>query len=221
MNQQVNLYQPIPRQREKVFSALTLAQALGVIVVALLALYGWAAWRTAGLDHRVEQLRARREHADRTLKRLEAAIAARRPSAALNQALKTAKTDRDARRALLAALASPRHASTQGFAEVLTDLARAPVPQLWLTDITLDDGGSHIRLTGATTRSARVPQLVETLADESAFAGVEFRQLKISRADPSAESPHGRAHLNFVLSTAAPEESSNHESASHPNRRAH
>lgn len=199
LHQQINLYQPIFRKPRRVFSVRAMAETAGVVVIALILLYGWALWQTHHLNVRLTALRAEQAHDSQLLDRLGKKLAARQPSAALAQALATAKVDRDAKRALLKTLTAPNHVNTTGFAPALTGLARTPIAGLWLTGITLADGGHQVRLAGATTRSAQVPNLVRKLADAPAFAGVEFKQLKIER-DTSRSGP---ARLDFLLSTTA------------------
>ncbi|HET6656083.1 MAG TPA: PilN domain-containing protein [Gammaproteobacteria bacterium] len=198
MIQQINLYQPILREPQKVFSARTMGQALAIIAAALVLLYAWGSWQTHELKARVATLQAQQRHDNAVLEKLEATLAARQPSAALSQALAAAEHERDARQALLEALSAPHRANTAGFAPVLEGLARTRVPGLWLTGIAVANGGADIRLAGRTTRSARVPELVHQLADASAFSGVEFKRLEIRRDDDQA---HGRAQLDFLLST--------------------
>ncbi|HET7306371.1 MAG TPA: PilN domain-containing protein [Gammaproteobacteria bacterium] len=199
LNQQINLYQPIFRKPRKVFSVRTMVQAAGIVLLALILLYGWAVWQTHQLHNRLVAMQGQQAHDSEVLSRLEATLAKRRPSAALTQALAAAESERDAREALLKALTAPHRANTTGFAPALEGLARTPVDGLWLTGITLADGGDQIQLTGATTRSTQVPKLVRDLADAPAFAGVEFKRLQIER-DTSKSGP-GR--LDFVLSTTA------------------
>lgn len=199
MIQQINLYQPIFRKQRKVFSAIAMSQAIGVVIIALALLYGWGVWQTHHLQSRVLALQAQQSRASATLEQLEAAIVARQPSAALTQALAAAKQDRAARQALLDTLSTRSQANGAGFAGLLAGLAHTHVPGLWLTGIQLGNGGDEISLSGATTRSSLVPELVRKLADAPAFAGVEFKRLQIRRDDTA----HGRAHLGFLLSTTA------------------
>lgn len=199
LNQQVNLYQPIFRKARKVFSVQTMAQAVGIVLLALILLYGWALWQTHQLRSQLVAMQAQQAHASEVLDRLETTLAKRRPSAALTQALTEAEAERDVRQALLKVLTAPHRANTSGFAPALEGLARTPIAGLWLTGITLADGGDQIQLTGATTRSTQVPKLVTKLADAPAFAGVEFKRLQIER-DTSKSGP---ARLDFLLSTTA------------------
>ncbi|HET6655452.1 MAG TPA: PilN domain-containing protein [Gammaproteobacteria bacterium] len=200
MIQQINLYQPILRKPQKVFSARTMSQALAIIAGALILLYSWGIWQTHQLNGRIAMLQAQQRHENEVLEKLEATLAARQPSAALSQALAAAEHERDAKQALLKALSAPHRVNTAGFASVLEGLARTSVPGLWLTRIALANGGDDISLVGATTRSAQVPELVHKLAAAPAFSGVEFKQLEIRRDDDQA---HGRAQLDFLLSTTA------------------
>src|SRR4051812_33188494 len=42
MSQQINLYSPLFRKQKKLFTALAMVQALGIVVIALVGLYGYA-----------------------------------------------------------------------------------------------------------------------------------------------------------------------------------
>lgn len=197
MIQEINLYQPILRQSPKVFSARTMTQIVGVVIVALLALYAWGLWQTHALQAHITQLQQQQSRDNATLTRLEVAITEHQPSTALTQALVEARRDVKRKQTLLKALSRTGGTGTNGFAPLLAGLAHTRIRGLWFTDIDISSAGSDLRLAGATTRSVAVPQLINKLAHVPAFSTVTFKQMKISRS-------HG-AKMTFLLSTAAPE----------------
>ena len=50
MSQQINLFNPLFLRKEKYFSARTMAQSLALIVLGLVALWGYALVQTRGLQ---------------------------------------------------------------------------------------------------------------------------------------------------------------------------
>lgn len=217
MNQQINLYQPLFRKQQKVFSALTMAQIVAIVALGLALIDAYGVWQGRQLDAQLAALHAQQQHDSQTLERLETTLAGRQPSAALTAAVDAAERERAAKRNLLDALAAPHKTNTTGFAPALAALAHTPVAGLWFTEIGLDDGGSDLKLVGATTRSTRVPELVRKLAHAPAFAGVEFKRLEIRRAGDA----HGPDHLNFLLSTTAQAPDHPHAATTATSRGAH
>ena len=69
--QQINLYQPIFRRQRQIFSALTMAQAVGVFVTALLTIYGYGLWQVRGLEAEALQLEGREKAYSAQLARLD------------------------------------------------------------------------------------------------------------------------------------------------------
>ena len=63
MSQQVNLYQPILRSQPKVFSALTILQFGGLLLLGLSLIYGYARWQDAKLSRDVTSLQAQQDAA--------------------------------------------------------------------------------------------------------------------------------------------------------------
>ena len=59
--QQVNLYQPILRKQEKVFSAKTLLQGNLIVLLGLLLLFGYTALQTGKMSEQVEQVQRQRD----------------------------------------------------------------------------------------------------------------------------------------------------------------
>ena len=79
MYQQINLYQPIFRKQRQIFSAVTMAQALGIVAVALLAdLRLRPRQRPVGSKPSVVQLEGREKAMTTQLMRIDPALGANR-----------------------------------------------------------------------------------------------------------------------------------------------
>ena len=73
MHQQINLFQPVFRKQQKVFSARTLAQIAAAVLVLLLAILGHVRWSLASMGRSAEALQQQHEHVRKQIDALEAA----------------------------------------------------------------------------------------------------------------------------------------------------
>lgn len=195
MEQQVNLYQPILGAEKRLFSAYTIGIGLAVLVVCLIGLVGFGAWRTHRIEHSLAELE-RQEAA--TLAMAARASAAGRPAQSL--------TDLDAEARNLSAEIAAREraldivhrgagAPATGFAARLEALAHRQLDGVWLSSIVLGSGEGHLAMQGGTSDARLVPLYLAALAGERALAGVRFDRIALRRAD-AAEAP---ARMLFEL----------------------
>jgi len=134
MPQQINLHHPLLLAPRRYLQARTIAMALGLWVLALLALAGWARWRTADLH--TELALASRHHASQKTQ-LAQAQAARQAALGSPAALKeeSARLEvRLAERQHLLALLEGGDASRSPTL-LLRELAVELPPPVWLTEI--------------------------------------------------------------------------------------
>ena len=101
----------------------------------------------------------------------------------------------------LDAIGSLQNPKASVFSEFFGGLARHPVEGLWFSNVGLAAGGSEVLLKGVTTEPSLVPQLLQTLAAEKAFAGRTFRRVSLQRQDGDASGP-----VEFELRSAVAEE---------------
>ena len=181
MQQQINLFQPVFRREEKVFSARALVQ---VLVIALLLLVGG----TAVLQVQHAKLASTRGFLEGQQRSLENQLAQLE-----TQADPVALTALDERIAALEARLS--HGETElaqmrellierktGFATLLEALARHPQRGLWLTDIQQLNGA--LELKGRTFDAMLVPHYLDAL---SADAGLKRWSLSTVQVGRDAE----------------------------------
>jgi len=179
MEQQVNLYQPILGAEKRLFSGLATLVVLGLLAACMAALAGFGAWHTSRAEAAIARLELQQ---GQVLELAARAGSAMRPSATLPELEAEAHTLAMGLAARERALEAMRHgaaSATSGFAARLEALAHRQQDGLWLRAILLADGRMAMR--GGTTDPALVPAFVNNLAQEAAFAGVQFDRLTLRR----------------------------------------
>jgi hypothetical protein len=195
LEQQVNLYQPIMGAEKRLFSAAAIAVGLGVLIVCLVGLAAFGAWRTKRIERSVDQLE-QQQLAQVAL--AEHAGAALHPQQSLEQLQAQAKrlaAEIAGRERALDVVRRGSETPASGFAARLEALARRQLDGVWLRNVYVASGDSRLALQGSTTDPRLVPAYLAGLAEERALDGVSFDKLSMRRAKPE-ESP---AQLVFEL----------------------
>lgn len=196
MNQQINLYQPMFRKQQVVFSArTTLILALGFLV--LLAIW-WAL-----LDHRVNSLesqlqgqQAQEQSLSARLNQLNMQLAARQPDPILEDEVERLEQRADVLRASRALVRQRIPSEPVAVSARLSALARQHPAGLWLTGIDIADSGREISLRGRMLNSSLLPSFLERLGQEQVFNGQSFRQLQVEQPEDAGPG------LEFMISNA-------------------
>ncbi|MEX2500524.1 MAG: PilN domain-containing protein [Wenzhouxiangellaceae bacterium] len=199
MNQQINLYQPMFRRQQVVFSArTTLILAVGFLV--LLAAWWWLLDRQVdSLAIELERQQTLEQQLAERLTRLNREMGERQPDPALVdevEHLRQRARELEASRQLVLQRIPTRPVEVS---ERLAALGRKHPPGLWLTGIEIADNGREISLQGRVLNSPLLPEFLDGLGDEPVFSGQSFRHLRLEQpAD-------GNPGLAFVISTRDPE----------------
>lgn len=197
MKQQVNLYQPIFRRERKVFSAAAMLQITAVFVVALMVVYGYGLWRSQALEAQVERLEDKRDAATERVESLGERFPPPEPSPELEARQDRLAAEKERKQQAVRVLSEGRFGNTEGFAEELAALARNRLDGLWLTGVSLYEGGQEMTLQGTTQADYLVPRLLQELSDEAALTGTEFREVRLDRDEERSW------EVDFVLRTRA------------------
>ena len=196
MSQQVNLYQPILRSQPKVFSALTILQFGGLLLLGLSLIYGYARWQDAKLSRDVTSLQAQQDALLQRIEEFNTRYPVKQKNPDLERQQVSLIADRSGKARALEVLSDGVFGNTQGFSGYLEGLARQHVEGVWLTGVTISAGGEQLGLTGSTLDAQLVPRYLRQLSAESAFKGREFKTFQMQRG----EAP---PHIDFTLNTAA------------------
>jgi len=178
MYQQINLYQPIFRKQRQVFSATTLLQGLGVVTVALAAIYGYGFVQVANLEVEVVQLEGRERALTTQLARIDPSQSEHR-RVEVEDELRRLNATLLAQQRLIEVLREQPLGSADGFSGYLAALGRQRTPELWLTEFAISGGTGAIELAGRSTRPALVPEYLQRLGRETALVGQRFDRLEI------------------------------------------
>lgn len=186
MSQQINLFNPIFLQQKKIFSTRTMAQALGVLVLGVVAmgLYGNA--RVASLQKDADAGAAQLQQRQARLTAVNAEFPPRQKDPALAAAVVEAERQLGALREVSGVLQGGGLGNTRGYAEYFRALARQHVDGLWLTGLTISGAGSEIGVRGRALDPESVPGFLTRLTREPVMQGKAFGSLQISEGERGA-----------------------------------
>ncbi|MEX2517388.1 MAG: PilN domain-containing protein [Gammaproteobacteria bacterium] len=194
MNQQINLYQPMFRKQEKVFSAVTMLQITGFIVLVLAAIYGYSLYSLQPFKSELAKIDSEHNKLEQQLSRLEAQAPANVKSQLLEDEVRQLTQELEQKQRVQEMLTSGRYGNRDGFSGLLEGLARQHVSGLWLTQVRVTSGGTQLMMSGKANSAELIPIYIQKLAAETAFAKLSFNVLQISRS----ESEDGMVEFNLA-----------------------
>ncbi|MHB8253705.1 MAG: hypothetical protein ACYDEV_08395 [Acidiferrobacter sp.] len=175
-HQQINLYHPIFRREQKLFSAGTMVRAwLALLAVALLVT-GFDAWQTRDL---AQALRSATQNQQAALARLTSAYSVFGVGRARAELATLTRREKALRR--LSQFLRESHRAQVGPAPVLLAVSASVVPGLWVTHFSLDRKQKALVLGGHSERPSFVPLFLHRLVSQSTLSGYRFHGLTITR----------------------------------------
>lgn len=191
MHQQINLFQPVFRKQQKVFSATTLAQIAGAVAVLLLMLLGHARWTLASMEATASNLQQQYDHLQKQIGVLEETL--RTPDTeALDSEIELLQTRIEERRELLVRFDDLAIENQSGFHAYFHILAEQHINGLWLEGVSVD-GNAHIEIRGSTLDARLVPAYLQRLARQADLSDTPFETVQLVR--PDTQQPQ----IGFVL----------------------
>ncbi len=186
MPQQINLCTPLFQTQKRYFSALTMAQALGVFVLLGGALAAYWSWSLQNLSAGYQQSVAANQ---REIDRLQAAILLNRANAApadaaLVQELQARREELQQREQLLDELQRGLLREGQGHAARLQLVAQTIPAQAWVSSLRAD--ADRLELSGYTLEPAALNGWMARLADSPLLQGQQLSVVKVERVGPDA-----------------------------------
>ena len=191
MHQQINLFQPVFRKQQKVFSARTLAQIAAAVLVLLLAILGHARWSLASMGRSAEALQQQHEHIRKQIEALEAAYQTP-DTRTLDAEIEQLMADIDQRNSLLVQFDQQIIQHRNGFAAQFSALAEGHMAGLWLEGITVE-GDGLIELRGISLDAKLVPAYLQQLQKRQGLSTTPFETVSMQRM--SADKPQ----IQFML----------------------
>jgi hypothetical protein len=196
--QQINLYQPILRKQEKIFSAKTMLQGNLLVLAGLAVIYIYTVLQTQGLQEQLTQAGAQRDQHLKRNAELLVQYPPRAKDSSLAPRIETARAALQQKRVLLATVSTLGLEDEIHFSHHLTGLARQDLPNLWLQRIFLQYG-KQVELRGSALHAEEVPRYLQRLSAEEAFSGTAFHNVVITRSEEFAN------RVDFAISTRLPQ----------------
>lgn len=183
--QNLNLYQPGERVTQRGPQLPHVIAAFALMFVALVVHAGIQLWQASALETRLANANAAAQMAEAEL----AAVSANFVAPVLDAGLPPQVAERQAANAQLSRLehylVGLEDQRIAGFAGVLKALAdQHPSSGLWLTAISLRQGGVDMRLQGLSQTQTLLPVYLDSLGRNPILAGRQFAQFAVER-DPS------------------------------------
>jgi hypothetical protein len=180
MAQQINLYNPIFLQKRKHFSAVTMLQALGLLLVGILAFYGYALTESRVLTRVADDTRKQLQSQSEQIGRLTREFSPQGRSKLLDEELVRARVRVKQRSDLLATLRTGGLGNTDGFARYLAALARQAMPGVWLTGLTIGGDETELQLNGRVLHADLVPAYIRALNREEVMRGRRIAEMRLT-----------------------------------------
>lgn len=190
MSQQINLYNPIFLKQKHYFSALTMAQALVLVLVGSLGMYAFEVRQNRTLERVAaetdKQISTQREQ----LVRFSREHSAQGASRALMDELTRTQQRLQQRQMLLADIQTGVGGDTDGFSRYLSALARQNVPGVWLTGVQIG-AKSDLVIKGRALESQMVPAYISALNRQEPIAGRRVAELQMTAKGEPAPAAAG------------------------------
>ena len=189
MSQQINLFNPIFLKQKRHFSAITMAQALGVVLVGVLAMYAYQVRQNQTLArvvaHADQEVEARRTQIVRFGKEFSTQGASR----ALTDELAAAEARLAQRIGLLDDVRTGVGGDARGYSRYLAALARQTMPGVWLTGLDIGGKSSALVIKGRALDSALVPAYLRALNRVAPLAGRRVDELRLTAKEAANAVP--------------------------------
>jgi len=179
IDQQINLYRPEFRPETNTFQSNFIFQAAGILIIALLLMYGFARQEVSGVGDELEIVVRQETVALERLQNIRPLITAVTGEQSWSAQLEEAARTLAERQAVLNMIQGTSLGDTKGFSRHLRALARQDVDGIWITHVVLSALGDKTRIDGRAVRAELIPLYVQDLTAEPAFAQQRFHRFQI------------------------------------------
>lgn len=177
MSGQINLFNPIFLKTKKVFSAVALVQAFGLVFFGAVLVLIYAAYQSKELNKNADIMTAQLHAAEAQVAKLRALAAPPGANVALQNSLAKLEADIKNRQKIATILQKSDFGNTTGYSAYMVAFARQIPAGLWLTGFNITGGGNEIALQGRSLKPELVPSYVSQLKLEAIMQGKSFSAL--------------------------------------------
>jgi len=188
VSQQINLCNTMFRKQKKYFSAMTMVQSMGLILLGIVLFYAWLAYQTHALTAQTRQMSQLEDNAKNQLDTLARQANRLKPSQLLIHRIAQMEQALRAQQMILGLLQHGELGNQTGFSPYFIALSRQTVAGLWLTGFSITGQADQLSLTGRALQPEFIATLIRQLKSETVFSGIQFTTLTIHR--PAIEDKH-------------------------------
>lgn len=193
MSGQINLFNPVFLKTKKVFSAVALIQAFGLVLLGALMMVVYAWYQSKALTKNAEIVTAQLRVAEAQVAKLRAMAVPPGTNVALEHALAKLEGDIKNRQKIATILQKSDFGNTKGYSAYMTAFARQIPAGLWLTGFDITAGGNEIALQGRSLKPELVPAYVSQLKLEAIMQGKSFSALQMQLPQTASVAAKGKA----------------------------
>jgi hypothetical protein len=186
VSQQINLFNPIFLKQKKIFTALPMAEALGIIVAGALLLNWYAVQSVAELQNEADAGKTMLAKREQRLTAARTQFAPRAKNPALAAEVVAAEAELKALHDVSSVLQGGVLGNTAGYAEYFRAFSRQNVSGLWLTGVSINGAGNDIGVQGRAMQATLIPNYIARLTAERVMHGKTFASLDIARPEGTA-----------------------------------
>lgn len=205
MSQQINLFNPIFLKKKKYFSAVTMAQGLGLILLGSIVVVVYAKIQLDDLKAETVATSNQLKQTKAQVAKVAADYAPRQKSKELEEEITRVEADLRQQKQALDIVLKGGVGNTKGYSEYLRAFARQIVDGLWLTGFSISGAGNALELQGRALQPQLVPVYISRLRQEPAMRGKAFDTLAMEMPGGGAEPAHDpaaagkqRVHASYI-----------------------
>jgi Tfp pilus assembly protein PilN len=202
VSQQINLYQPIFRKEEKKFSTVAMLQAMGVVVVGVVAIYAYTWWQVGALKSELKRAETQYAAASKRLTDATEKFGQRAGRTSLDSEITRMEGEIVAKQRIQEILQRGIFSNTHGFSEYFVSFSRQHTPGVWLTGFDITGAAEQMTLAGRSTSPELVPRYMQKLSAEKTLSGIEFRVFQMNRPPFDAKEPNAM-YVEFQVKTSS------------------
>ena len=181
MKQQINLYQPIFRKQQKVFSAVTMLQITAFFIVILSSIYAFNNYKLKPFSEELQRSQDQFEKLTNQIEVMSKSYSMDGKRKLMESEISRLTTRLENIKKIKTALSEGSFGNITGFSGYFEALARGHVEGAWLTGITIANGGGKFNLSGKSIDPELVPVYIKRLADAPIFDNRNFNLLELER----------------------------------------
>ncbi|ARD20777.1 MULTISPECIES: PilN domain-containing protein [Shewanella] len=177
----VNLYSADLLPAKLRLSFQRMMMAVGGLIVFSMLIWAIGYWSVTGLNAEVSSVSAAKSSLDTQKNALELEISTRAPDPELVASVELAQQRLDLKRLLSGELKQRENLISQGYSNLLTDLASVSDGSVWLSQININQ--QHFEFEGYGAQPQSIPLWVEKLKHTETLKGYAFSTMTMDRGE--------------------------------------